>query len=106
MKRVTMMSLYAGPDRSVGVGETAEFDDAEARALVDGGYGVYADTDRPARKTAKKAPAEKPIERRNVEELKAYAAEHNIDLGAATTKADILKTVVSAIEAARDSDGD
>ncbi|WP_329615017.1 hypothetical protein OG244_19450 [Streptomyces brevispora] len=102
MKRVRMMALYAGPERSVAIGETAEFDDAEARGLVDGGYGVYADELRPARKE----PAEKPIERWTVAELQAYAADHDIDLGDATVKAGILKVVVTAIEAARDSDGD
>lgn len=105
MRSVKMMALYAGPERSVAIGETAEFDDAEARGLVDGGYGVYTDDARPARKAAKE-PAEKPIEKWTVAELQAYAAEHAIDLGDATVKADILKIVVTAIEAARDSDGD
>ncbi|MFJ2701881.1 hypothetical protein ACIO3R_01615 [Streptomyces sp. NPDC087428] len=102
MKRVKMMSLYAGPKGSVAIGAIGEFDDAEARDLVDGRYGAYADEPRPARKE----PAEKPIERWTVAELQAYAAEHEIDLGDATVKAGILKTVVAAIEAARDSDGD
>ena len=31
-----------------------------------------------------------------VDELKAYAAEHNIDLGDAANKADILKTIQEA----------
>lgn len=102
MKRVRMMTLYAGPDRSVSAGAVAEFDDAEAAALVEGGYGVYADPPPPARKE----PAEKPVEKWTVAELQAYAAEHEIDLGDATVKADILRVVAAAIEAARDEDGD
>lgn len=104
MKRITMTALYAGPERSVDIGDTAEFSDTEARGLVDGGYGVYADEPRAARQAPKQA--EKPIEKRNVAELQAYAAEHQIDLGTATVKADILAVIVAAIEAARDKDDD
>lgn len=35
----------------------------------------------------------KPFDEMKVDELKAYAAEHNIDLGEAKNKADILKTI-------------
>lgn len=35
----------------------------------------------------------KPLDDMKVEELKAYAAEHNIDLGDAAKKADILKII-------------
>lgn len=38
----------------------------------------------------------KPIDEMKVDELKAYAAEHNIDLGEAKNKADILKTIQEA----------
>lgn len=38
----------------------------------------------------------KPLDEMKVDELKAYAAEHNIDLGDATKKADILKIVQEA----------
>lgn len=38
----------------------------------------------------------KPIDKMNVDELKAYAAEHKIDLGEATKKADILKIIQEA----------
>lgn len=45
-------------------------------------------------------PAEKPLADRSVAELKAYAAENQIDLGEASKKADIL----AAIEAADGSE--
>ncbi|MEV3848096.1 hypothetical protein [Streptomyces microflavus] len=109
MVRVKMMTLYAGPDRSVPAGQTAQFDKAEAEALVSGGYGVYADTPAATRKTAKepaKEPAEKPIEKWNVAELQKYAADQEIDLGQATVKADILKAVVDEIERRRDANDD
>lgn len=38
----------------------------------------------------------KPIDKMNVDELKGYAAEHKIDLGEATKKADILKIIQEA----------
>ncbi len=37
-----------------------------------------------------------PVDKMKVDELKAYAAEHNIDLGDAASKADILKTIQEA----------
>ncbi|MEV7282870.1 hypothetical protein [Streptomyces sp. NPDC093111] len=105
MKRVTMHTLYAGPSGSVGVGQTGQFDDEEAEQLVAGGYGVYADAPR-ARAARRAAPdgGDKPVERMNVEELKAYAAEHDIDLGDATKKAELLATVIAELERRRDED--
>lgn len=38
----------------------------------------------------------KPLDEMKVEELKAYAAEHNIELGDAAKKADILKIIQEA----------
>ena len=38
----------------------------------------------------------KSLDKMKVDELKAYAAEHNIDLGDAANKADILKTIQEA----------
>lgn len=38
----------------------------------------------------------KPLDKMKVDELKAYAAEHKIDLGDAVNKADILKTIQEA----------
>ena len=38
----------------------------------------------------------KPLDEMKVEELKAYAAEHNIELGEAAKKADILKIIQEA----------
>lgn len=38
----------------------------------------------------------KPLDKMKVNELKAYAAEHNIDLGDAANKTDILKTIQEA----------
>ncbi|MGW2580831.1 hypothetical protein ACWCYZ_05740 [Streptomyces virginiae] len=98
MRRVTLHTLYAGPDRSVAAGQTAEFDDEEAARLTAGGYGVYADA--PRRKSA--AAEDKPVEKMSVAQLQAYAADHGIDVGDARTKAEIL----AAVEAAREAEAE
>lgn len=59
-------------------------DEAVAEKLKDMGYEVTGEADA------------KPIEDMKVDELKAYAAENNIDLGEATKKADILKIIQEA----------
>lgn len=59
-------------------------DEALASKLKDLGHTVEGEADA------------KPLDKMKVDELKAYAAEHNIDLGEATNKADILKTIQEA----------
>ena len=59
-------------------------DEALASKLKDLGHTVVGEADA------------KPIDEMKVDELKAYAAEHNIDLGEAKNKADILKTIQEA----------
>lgn len=59
-------------------------DEALASKLKDLGHTVEGEADA------------KPLDKMKVDELKAYAAEHNIDLGDATNKADILKTIQEA----------
>lgn len=98
MRRVTMKTLYASPSRTVAAGATAEFEDAEAEALVTGGYGVYEGDTRPrpeATPSAEDGPEEKPLDKMTVEQLKAYADEHDISLPPDGRKADL----VAAIEA-------
>lgn len=59
-------------------------DEALAFSLKSMGYKVEGEADA------------KPIDKMNVDELKGYAAEHKIDLGEATKKADILKIIQEA----------
>lgn len=61
-------------------------DEAVAEKLKGMGYEVTGEAD----------AVEKSIDKMNLDELKAYAAEHNIDLGEATKKADILKVIQEA----------
>lgn len=59
-------------------------DEALASKLKDLGHTVEGEADA------------KPIDEMKVDEVKTYAAEHNIDLGEAKNKADILKTIQEA----------
>ena len=59
-------------------------DEALAFSLKGKGYKVEGEADA------------KPLDKMKVDELKAYAAENNIDLGEATKKADILKIIQEA----------
>lgn len=59
-------------------------DEALASKLKDLGHTVEGEADA------------KPLDKMKVDELKAYAAEHNIDLGGAANKTDILKTIQEA----------
>lgn len=59
-------------------------DEALASKLKDLGHTVEGEADA------------KPLDKMKVDELKAYAAEHKIDLGNAANKADILKTIQEA----------
>ncbi|MFB7171090.1 hypothetical protein ACFCYM_09745 [Streptomyces sp. NPDC056254] len=104
MRRVTMHALYAGPERAVAAGQTAEFADEEAARLVGGGFGVYADEAR--RKEPADQAADKPVEKMTVAELQAYATARGIDLGDAKTKAEVLAVVVAAVEAAREAEAE
>ena len=55
------------------------------------------------------APAEQEsvnISKLKVDELKAYAEEHGIDLGSATKKADILTAIEAAASSEEDEDAD
>lgn len=101
MRRVTMHTLYAGPERSVAAGQTAEFADEEAARLVAGGFGLYADE---PRHTEPADVGDKPLEKMTTAQLQAYAAEHNIDLGEAKGKAEIFAAVAAAVEAAREAE--
>lgn len=59
-------------------------DEVIANKLKDMGFTVEGEADA------------KPLDELKVDELKAYAAEHNIDLGDSTKKADILKIIQEA----------
>lgn len=56
-----------------------------ARRLKDLGYAVEGEAEA------------KPLDKMKIEELKAYAAEHNINLGEAAQKADILQAIQAAL---------
>ena len=69
-------------------GEAETNDEAVAKKLQDMGYAVDGE--------AETNDEAEPISKMTVEELKAYADEHGIDLGEATKKKDILATIQEA----------
>lgn len=111
--RITMKTLSAHPDGTLEIGKTydvpAQCSRERADELLDGGYAVLEDAD-PA--TADPAAAEpdtgdetKPLEKRTVEQLKAFAAEEDIDLGDASKKAEILDKITAEL-ARREAESD
>lgn len=101
--RITMKSLSAHPDGTLENGQTYEVpgqcSEERAKDLLDGGYAVLADED-PATATPAEPTAsedDKPLEKRSIEQLKAYASEHNIDLGDAVKKAEILDKITTEL---------
>lgn len=106
--RIRMKTLSASPAGALQRGKIYDLPDERARPLVDNGFATA--VDEPARPRLRdglrlkdKAPAppagpqEKPIEKRTLDELKAYAAEHGIELGEATLKADVLAVIQTAM---------
>lgn len=111
--RITMKTLSAHPDGTLEIGKTYEVpgqcSQQRADELLEGRYAVLAEED-PA--TAEPAAAgdgdgdDKPLEKRTVEQLKAYAAEHDIDLGDASKKAEILDKITSELARREAESGD
>ncbi|MEV6544399.1 hypothetical protein [Streptomyces sp. NPDC051665] len=103
--RITMKTLSAHPDGTLENGQTYEVPQqcSEERAveLLDGGYAVPADEDLAAADPGTRAEpdsnSDKPLEKRTVDQLKAYAAEQEIDLGDASKKAEILDTITTEL---------
>lgn len=75
-------------------GKEYELDRELARHLIHQGRAEQIITGRQARQSAVGAP--KSVDKMTVEELKAHAAEHSIDLGEASKKDEILAAVQAA----------
>ena len=98
--RITMKTLSASPEGTLHIGQTydvpGQVSRERARELLDGGYAVREDED-PATIERTEEAADKPLEKRTVEQLKAYADEHDISIPEDGKKADILKAIVEAL---------
>ncbi|MFJ9885938.1 hypothetical protein ACIQRW_08755 [Streptomyces sp. NPDC091287] len=115
---VEMQRLMASPRLgTVHPGQIIDMSAAEARRRIAAGdcKPVTGQAAEPPRRTA--GPTEQepvtggqgdevPVEKMTVEQLKAYAAEQDIDLGDATKKDDIRAVVLAELERRRDADGD
>ncbi|WP_181786052.1 hypothetical protein [Streptomyces phytophilus] len=110
--RVKMLRLMCSPEHgNHDAGDEVDLPEQEAARRIAAGDCVAADAaDKPrlrdklrGRRGGKEPEqADKPLAKQTVAQLQAYAAEHDVDLAGATTKADIL----AAIEAAQDDDED
>jgi hypothetical protein len=100
MARITMLSLSASPEGVLEQGKTYDVpgDVARVRAqeLVDGGFALLEGTLPGTGKKATAPAGPAPLDKRTVEQLLAYAAENDLDLGGATKRADILAAIQTA----------
>jgi hypothetical protein len=110
--RVEMLRLMSNPTYgNQPEGAIVEMDDADAERRIAAGDCRPLDTPK-TRKPAKAAPPappggqgeETPVEKMTVEQLKAYAAEYEIDLGDAAKKDDIRTVIAAELERRRDED--
>lgn len=115
--RVQMLRLMANPEHgTVPAGEVIDLPAAEARKRIAAGDCKPLGNESPRHAPAPAPPAgpagpggqgdEVPVEKMTVDQLKAYAAEQDIDLGDATKKDDIRVAVLAELERRRDADGD
>ncbi|WP_432135868.1 hypothetical protein [Streptomyces sp. bgisy154] len=114
--RVEFLRPIANPTLNARVGQVVDLPDDQALQRIRAGHAVAVDQPRarlrdrlPGRRKQAgpkdSTPADKPLEERTVDQLKAYAAEHDIDLGDATKKAQILDAITSEL-ARREADAD
>lgn len=80
-------------------GEVIEVTEARFKEISAAGKYVEAVAEEPEEK-----PEEKPLDKMKVDELKEYAKAHEIELGEAKTKAEILEAIKAA-EAAEGAEG-
>lgn len=79
------------------VGSEHEVTEAEAARLFERGLAE------PANKAAQAAKSDTPDDKWKNDDIRAYAAEHGLDLGDATTKKDML-AAIEAAQAAKSAD--
>ncbi|PJN31310.1 hypothetical protein CG717_16210 [Streptomyces sp. CB02613] len=112
--RVQMLRLMANPKYgTVQAGEAVDLPADEARRRIAAGDCKPLDSE-PRRRAAPPAAPDDggaggepvAVEKMTVDQLKAYAAEQDIDLGDATKKDDIRALVVAELERRRDADDD
>jgi hypothetical protein len=101
MQKITMKTLAAGPHGTFEEGRTypvgPRLSPELAAQFVDGGYAVPGDDETVAPPAAEQ-DGDKPLEKRTVEQLRAYAAAKEIDLGDASKKAEILDAITTELE--------
>ncbi|MGW1127461.1 hypothetical protein [Streptomyces sp. NPDC002526] len=113
--RVQMLRLMSNPRHgTVPAGAVIDLPAAEARKRIAAGDCKPLEDERRTTRAPNEPATPKesattealPVEKMTVEQLRAYAAAEDIDLGNATLKADVLGIVVGELERRRDADDD
>lgn len=111
MTRVRFEHPMASPTRSARAGQVLDLPPEEAARRVEARQCVYTDDapsipDETAEAAKPAGPeADKPLEKRTVDQLKVFAAEQEIDLGDASKKAEILDRITTEL-ARREAEND
>lgn len=114
MTRVQFTRPVASPTLSATAGQILDLDDDEAQRRIDAGHctpldepgkGRLIDRVRRALTPDPDSGDDKPLEKRTVEQLKAFAAAREIDLGDASKKAEILDAITTEL-ARREGEAD
>ncbi|MCI2959546.1 hypothetical protein MN032_17815 [Agromyces atrinae] len=83
----------SGIEFTAGVGEVDSIDDAARAVLTDHGYTIEASA------KVVEIPEGTPSEEWTADQLKAYAAKHEIDLGSAKKKPEMVQAITDAEKA-------
>ncbi|MCZ4604987.1 Rho termination factor N-terminal domain-containing protein [Streptomyces sp. Lzd4kr] len=107
--RVEFTRPVAGPALRARAGEVRDLPEAEALKRIDAGHAVAVDQPKPRlrdrlpgrrakAKAEQKAAEDTPLEKLTVEQLKAYADEHDIPLPEGARKAEIIAAITPFLE--------
>ncbi|ONH35722.1 hypothetical protein [Protofrankia sp. BMG5.30] len=103
--KVRFLRRVANPVFSAQPGDVRDLPEQDAAKRIAAGDCVAVDQPKPRLRdrlrrqpelAAPPAPADKPLDRLTVDELREYADEHDIDLGEASKKADIIAVIRAA----------
>jgi hypothetical protein len=103
--RVQFTRPVASPGLSASAGQILHLPDDEALTRIELGHCVALDQPKPRlrdrllgrSKAEPKAAADKPLDKLTVEQLKAYADEHDLSIPEDGKKADILAAITDAL---------
>ncbi|MFM9634377.1 hypothetical protein ACKI10_43350 [Streptomyces galilaeus] len=103
--RVQFIRRVASPTLTAQPGQIIDLPDEQALKRIKAGHCTAVDQPKarlrdrlPGRRKEDAGPGDKPLDKLTVDQLKAYADEHDISLPESNKKADILAAVTAALE--------